>query len=153
MPEAPMKHGVVSITRRIDAPRELVYQAWTRLEHRRNWFVGPAWTEAERSLDLRVNGQEIARGHFDDGTETVYTATFHLIEPNRRLIYSFGMQVAGAPFSVSLAGVEFRDDAGGTELTYTEQGLFLADGYDAGSRTQGTRGLLDRFFSYVETMT
>jgi hypothetical protein len=70
----PMKHGTLSITRQINAPRELVYEAWTKTEHRKHWFVGPAWTEIERSVDLKVNGQEIAHGRFEDGTVTIYTA-------------------------------------------------------------------------------
>jgi uncharacterized protein YndB with AHSA1/START domain len=45
-----MKHGALSVTRRINASRELVYAAWTRLEHRKHWFAGPAWTEIEGSL-------------------------------------------------------------------------------------------------------
>ena len=77
-----MKHGTLSVTRQIKAPRERVYEAWTKLEHRKHWFVGPAWTEIERRVDLKVNGQELAHGRFADGTETIYTARFHLIDPN-----------------------------------------------------------------------
>jgi uncharacterized protein YndB with AHSA1/START domain len=147
-----MKHGTLSITRRINAPRELVYEAWTKLEDRRHWFVGPAWTEIERSLDLRVNGQEIAHGRFENGTETIYTARFHLIDPNVRLIYAFDMHVAGKLFSVSLAGVEFEGKSTATELTYTELAFFFGGEYGTESRLAGTNGLLDQFASYLETM-
>jgi len=51
----PMKHGGLSLTRRINASREIVYEAWTKIEHRKNWFAGPAWTEIERSLELKIN--------------------------------------------------------------------------------------------------
>lgn len=148
----PMKHGTLSITRHINSPRELVYEAWTALEHRRHWFVGPAWTEMERSVDLKVNGRELAHGRLENGTETIYTARFHLIDPNVRLIYAFDMHVAGKLFSVSLAGVEFEDTSTGTELTYTEQAFFLAGEYGTESRLKGTNGLLDQFASYVGTL-
>jgi uncharacterized protein YndB with AHSA1/START domain len=148
----PMKYGSLSLTRQINAPREKVYEAWTQLEHRKHWFVGPAWTEIRRSLDLKTNGIEIAHGRFEDGTETIYTARFHLIEPNVRLIYAFDMQVGGALFSVSLAGVEFKSKLNATELTYTEQGLFLIGEYHTESRTAGTDGLLKQFSAYVESM-
>lgn len=148
----PMKYGGLSLTREIKAPREKVYEAWTRIEHRRQWFVGPSWTEIKRSLDLKINGIEIAHGRFPDGTETIYTARFHLIEPNIRLIYAFDMHVGGKLFSVSLAGVEFTSKSEATELTYTEQGLFLVGEYNAESRTAGTNGLLDQFASYMESM-
>ena len=147
-----MNHGTLSITRHINAPRELVYEAWTKLEHRRHWFVGPAWTEIERSVDLKVNGRELAHGRFKNGIETIYTARFHLIDPNVRLIYAFDMQVGGKPFSVSLAGVELEDASTATTLTYTEHGFFLAGEYGAESRAKGTNGLLDQFASYVDTL-
>ena len=62
------------------------------------------------------------------------------------------MHVGGKLFSVSLAGVEFKNTSPTTELTYTEQGFFLDADYDAESRAKGTNGLLDRFSSYLETM-
>jgi uncharacterized protein YndB with AHSA1/START domain len=65
-----------------------VYEAWTKIEHRKHWFGGPAWTEIERSVDLRANGQEIAHGRFEDGTETIYTARFHLIDNATELTYT-----------------------------------------------------------------
>ena len=147
-----MIHGALSLTREIGASCEVVYKGWTEIEHRRHWFVGPAWTEIKRSLDLQVNGIEIAHGRFENGTETVYTARFHLIVPNVRLIYAFDMHVGGQLFSVSLAGVEFHKKAEITELVYTEQGLFLVSEYDAESRKKGTIGLLDQFSSYVESI-
>jgi len=146
-----MKHGALSVTRRINAPRQLVYEAWTQLEHRKHWFAGPAWTEIERSVDLRVGGKEIAHGRFENGTETIYTARFHLIEPNARLVYAFDMQVGGKHFSVSLAGVEFQGNSGATELNYTEQAFFFDGEYGADSRLKGTNGLLDQFEAYVST--
>jgi uncharacterized protein YndB with AHSA1/START domain len=147
-----MKHGSLSLTRQINAPRKLVYEVWTQIEHRRHWFVGPAWTEIKRSVDLRVDGQEIAHGRFENGTETIYTARFHLVEPGVRLIYAFDMHVGGKLFSVSLAGVEFEERLTATELTYTEQGFFLDDKYGAEARTAGTHGLLDQLASYLETV-
>ena len=101
----PMGHGVIEAVREIEAPRRLVYDAWTALEHRREWFVGPGWTEIERHLDLRVGGTEIARGRFENGTETRYTARFHLIDAGVRQVYAFDMHVDERHFSVSLAGV------------------------------------------------
>lgn len=147
-----MKHGTLSLTRQFNAPRELVYEAWTKLEHRKHWFVGPAWTEIERRVDLRVDGQELAHGRFADGTETIYTACFHLIDPNVRLIYAFTMHVAGKLFSVSLAGVDFEEAPTATELTYTEQAFYLGGEYGTEARVKGTNGLLDQFASYLETM-
>lgn len=147
-----MKYGALSETREINASCSLVYDAWTQLEHRKHWFVGPGWTEIERSIDLRVGGREIAHGRFENGIETIYSAQFHLIEPGARLIYAFDMHVAGKFFSVSLAGVEFLEASGVTLLTYTEQAFFLEGEYDAEARQQGTNGLLEQFAAHVSKL-
>ena len=84
------------------------------------------------------------------GTSRTSRVVNILTEPNVRLIYAFDMRVGGAPLSVSLAGVEF--ESGATELTYTEQGFFLAGDYGGEARLAGTNGLLDQFASYVDTL-
>ncbi len=144
-----LPHGSLTASRTVRAPRLTVFDAWTQLEHRRGWFAGPGWTEIARSLDLRVGGGELAHGCFENGTETVYTSRFHLIEPGRRLVYDFDMQVAGNLFSVSLAGVDFEDAGDATILTYAEQGFFLGTDYGAEARLQGTNWLLDQFTGYL----
>lgn len=149
----PLKHGVFSINRQINAPRELVYNAWTDIEHRKHWFVGPGnWQPIERSVDLRVGGKEIAHGRMEDGTETIYTAHFHLIIPNAQLIYAFDMHVGGRHFSVSLAGVEFEESATGTAMTYTEQAFYFDKEYGTEGRIEGTNGLLDQFATYLDSI-
>ena len=116
-----MKHGTVEATRQIGAPRATVYEAWTALEHRRQWFAGPAWTEIERSMDLQVGGREVAHGRFESGIETIYTARFHLIEPRVRLIYAFDMHVDGGtsrcPRPVSSSGTHRGEPSCATTRT------------------------------------
>jgi uncharacterized protein YndB with AHSA1/START domain len=145
--------GTIVSTRRIAAPRSLVYETWTQLDHRRQWFKGPRQTEVARSLDLRVGGTELAHGRFDDtGIESIYTARFHLIEPEVRLIYAFDMHVDGAHFSVSLTRVDFEDAPGGTDLTYTEHAFFLSGDYGLEGRIEGTEILMDQITAYASTL-
>lgn len=150
--QSQLRHGVVSVVREINASRELVYSAWTELEHRRQWFAGPGWQEIRRELDLSVGGGELAHGRFPNGIETIYQSRFHHIEPNARLIYAFDMRVDGAPHSVSLAGVSFEDLQSYTRLSYTEQAFFLADGYGEEGRLEGTNFLIDGLNAYLSTL-
>jgi uncharacterized protein YndB with AHSA1/START domain len=151
-PEHDASQGTIVSTRRIAAPRSLVYEAWTQLDHRRQWFKGPNQTEVARSLDLRVGGSELAHGRFDSGRESIYTARFHLIEPEVRLVYAFDMHVDGAHFSVSLTRVDFDDAPGGTDLTYTEHAFFLLGGHALEGRIEGTEILMDQIAAYVTTL-
>jgi uncharacterized protein YndB with AHSA1/START domain len=152
--ENSMTHGTLSWSRFIRAPRERVFDAWTQLQHRRQWFRGPdGWVDVRRSLDLREGGTELAHGRFESGIESIYLARFHHIEPGARLIYAFDMTVDGKLFSVSLAGVSFDERGEGTELVYTEHMFSLVAGYGADERAAGTEALLERFISYVEQMS
>lgn len=52
----PSDHEIV-VRRTVDAPRELVFEAWTNPEHLRRWMLGPgAWTMPICEIDLRAGG-------------------------------------------------------------------------------------------------
>lgn len=141
-------HGEFTLERRYEVPVAEVYAAWSEPELRARWFVGPDnWTLLERALEFRVGGHERLCGRFASGLETGYAARFHVIEPDRRIVYAYDMLLAGAHHSVSLATVELRGDRGATRFRYTEQLVFL-DGTDATkgtvSRKHGTGAHFDR---------
>jgi uncharacterized protein YndB with AHSA1/START domain len=141
-------HGEFTHDRRFDAPVQRAFAAWSDPELRARWFVGPDnWTLGERSLDFRPGGRERLCGRFASGLETVYAATFHVIEPERRIVYAYDMLLGGAWHSVSLATLELRGERGSTRFRYTEQLVFL-DGTDATkgtvARKHGTGAQFDR---------
>lgn len=44
------------ITRIFDAPRALVFEAWSKAEHLKHWFAPDGFTVPECELDFRVGG-------------------------------------------------------------------------------------------------
>src|SRR6478609_11598342 len=56
-------------TRLIDAPRELVYEAFTDARHVGHWFGPDGFTTTTRSMDVRPGGQWIFVMRGPDGTE------------------------------------------------------------------------------------
>lgn len=144
-------HDSFTIERRLAHPPARVFAAWSSAEAKAAWFFGPpGWTARERRLDFRVGGTERALGGFEGGVTTDFTATYHDIVPESRLVYSYGMQLNGERISVSLATIEFEPDGAGTMLRVTEQGVFL-DGYeDNGSRRQGTAWLMDNLATALD---
>ena len=47
----------VAMTRVFDAPRTLLFEAWTSPEHLPHWMLGPeGWTMPVCEIDLRVGG-------------------------------------------------------------------------------------------------
>ena len=137
-------HGEFTIGRVFATTPERLYQAFTDAEAKAKWFQGPeGWRLLERAMDVRVGGRERAKGQFPHGLTTTFDAVYLDVVANERLIYAYEMRLDGVKISASLATLSFAPDPMGARLTLTEQGAFL-DGYDdAGSRENGTRGLLD----------
>lgn len=157
------------IRRVFNAPRELVWKAWTEREHLLNWFGPPSMTIPDASMDLRPGGffHYLMRG---DHGETMWGRwTFHEIVPPERLVFtlSFSDEHAGAtraPFDETwpmemLAVVTFDEHAGigkGTLVTITKSAYRAAPAeqrtFDAGhgSMQQGWSGTLDKLTAYLE---
>jgi uncharacterized protein YndB with AHSA1/START domain len=142
----PIVHGSFSIERKYSAPAAQVFAAWSEIETKARWFVGPPeeWELVERTLDFRVGGRELLHGRFDSGASAIFSAHYHAIVPNQRLVFAYDMHVGGKHLSASLATVELAMEGGETHMTFTEQAAFLdgADGTEA--RERGTWAHFER---------
>lgn len=147
----PLRHGDFRLERVFNAPPARVFAAWATAEMKAQWFKGPGtWELLERRLEFRVGGQEVLRGRFGDGLETLYTATFHAISPNQGLVFTYDMHHAGSHLSVSVASVEFTPDKAGTRMTFTEQAVYF-DGQDGTeSRKTGTAAHFERLAAVLQ---
>ena len=77
----------VVLTRTFDAPRRLVFDAYTDPEHVAHWLLGPdGWTMPVCEIDLRPGG----RWHFvwraADGAEMEMRGVYREIVPPERLV-------------------------------------------------------------------
>ena len=141
------QHATFVIERVYDAPPARVFKAWSDPKAKALWFVGPdEWEKSNHTLDFRIGGKECVSGGPPGGPVHIYNATYQDIVPNERIVSTYDMHMDRTRISVSLATVELSPKGGGTQLTYTEQGVFLdgLDGHDAvASRERGTIDLLD----------
>src|SRR5215475_12819686 len=94
---APKKHPAATfttpsdreivITREFDAPRRLVWEAWTRAEHVRRWLLGPeGWTMPVCEIDLRAGGAWHYVWRHANGTEMPMRGVYQEIVPPERLV-------------------------------------------------------------------
>lgn len=118
------------LTRTFDAPRALVFRAWTEPEHLRRWFGPRGWTLTACTRDLRVGGvwRYCLRG---PGGEDVWgRAVYREITPPERLVYTDSFaDAAGNPVEPTRYGfgpdfprevlvtVTFEERDGQTRLT------------------------------------
>ena len=76
----------ILITREFDAPRHLVYRAWTTPELVKRWWSGQRGEMTIAEIDLRVGGSwryvMVAHGGF----EVAFHGTYLEIVPNERIV-------------------------------------------------------------------
>ena len=78
----------IVLTRTFDAPRRLVFDAWTKPELLKRWYGARGWNLVECEVDLRVGGtwRFVSRG--PDGTEMGQGGVYREVVPPERLVYT-----------------------------------------------------------------
>jgi uncharacterized protein YndB with AHSA1/START domain len=144
-------HGSFTLERVFDATPARVFKAWADPAIKARWFVGiEGWQMLERSIDFQIGGKERLSGRKGSGVVSTFDAVYHDIVPDQRIIYCYDMRLDDRHISVSLATVTLKPEGAGTRLTMTEQGVFLDDYDDGGSRERGTRILLEQLGSALQ---
>ncbi|MEU0407714.1 SRPBCC family protein [Streptomyces griseorubiginosus] len=75
----------ILISREIDAPRELVFEAFTRVRHLSRWWGPEGFTTTTRSFEFRVGGEWDFVMHGPDGTDYQEWITWREIVPPERI--------------------------------------------------------------------
>jgi uncharacterized protein YndB with AHSA1/START domain len=123
------KTGDLVITRVFDAPRELVWKAWTTPEHLMRWWGPSEFGSPAASVDLRVGGKYLLC--MKSATEEYWNTGEYLeITPPERLVYRDTLSdPQGSPVPGSYYGMEgdnisymtvtvtFEDLGGRTRMT------------------------------------
>ncbi|RHX83840.1 SRPBCC family protein [Leptospira stimsonii] len=78
----------VVITRIFDAPRELVFKAWTDPEHLMRWWGPKNFTSPACRIDFRVGGKYVFGLRSPDGQEFWSTGFFREIIIPEKIVYS-----------------------------------------------------------------
>jgi len=77
----------IVITRVVDAPRRLVFDAWTNPKHVPKWLTGlEGWTMPVCEIDLRPGGSWRYVWRQADGTEMAMGGSYREIVPPERLV-------------------------------------------------------------------
>jgi uncharacterized protein YndB with AHSA1/START domain len=76
----------ILIEREFDAPRELVYKAYTTPEHIKRWWHAKRGQVTLVQIDLRVGGRWRYAMVTPDGTEVGFHGEYREIVPNERLV-------------------------------------------------------------------
>ena len=117
------------ITRDFDAPRDLVWKAWTEPGQIKEWLrMGEGMTIESVKADVRVGGRFRIQQKMDDGEFFTAAGTYLEVKPPERLVYTWDWEKDGSGTEFGqLEGnetqvtVEFRASGNQTQLVLTHE--------------------------------
>ena len=107
----------IGMTRVFDAPRELVYQAYTDPNHVPHWWGPRRMTTTVDTMDVRPGGAWRFVHHDPEGNEYGFRGEFREVVPPERLVYTFEFE--GMPGHILVETVTFEEQDGKTTVTST----------------------------------
>jgi len=135
--EAPATEAAVLVVERVfDAPRELVWKAWTEPESVMRWWGPQGFTSPSCKIDLRVGGRYLWCMRSSEGQDIWSTGVYReIVEPERFVCTNSFADAGGNPVPAShygipedfpsetLTTVTFEEQDGKTKLTLRTEGM------------------------------
>jgi uncharacterized protein YndB with AHSA1/START domain len=119
------EHELV-MTRVFDAPRNLVFKAWTEPDRIKQWWGPRGFTTLSCEMDQRPGGAWRVRSRSPEGKEYTSQGVFReLVEPERLVFTYAWVDAKGKPGHETLVTVTFAEQSGKTVLTF-HQGVFAS---------------------------
>lgn len=123
------------ISRTFNAPRPLVWQAWSNCEHLQHWWAPAGWSVPVCKMDFRVGGvwHYCMKGPMPDGSEVEswgHTVFREIVEPERIVSVDAFADAAGKVnegLPAMVVTVSFGELAGQTSVTSRAEFATAAD--------------------------
>lgn len=174
--EQAMSHGdrKIVVTRVFDAPREMLWHAWTDPEMQRQWFAPEPLTVPFAEADVRPGGRYRFVMRDEEGRDYPSVGEYRDVEEPERLVYTDSIEempkewveavneARGAapdtPVTKGIVTLTFRNLAGETEMTFEEEfdSQATRDAYVQMQMVEGLEGTydnLERLLSRMPSMT
>ncbi len=138
---------VIQIRRTIRAPRQRVFDAWTKPEELKAWHAPGPLTVSLAEIDLRKGGAYRIHMREPDGKEHRVSGVYREIDPPKKVVYSWGWD-GDHPVKDSVVTVEFHDRGTATEIVITHAGI--VDDHERGAHEHGWTAILDKLESHYQ---
>lgn len=148
-PDSPRADELV-IERTFEAPRELVFAAWTRPEHLAHWSGPAGFTSEQDHMDLRVGGTYRACLIAPDGARHWLQGAYRAIQPPSHLAMSHAWEEEGGrPGPATEITVDFLEAGPGrTRMVFRQTGFGSTASRDG--HADGWGSSFDRLATHVE---
>ena len=102
----------ITISRKLNAPVDLVWEAWIKPEHIANWWGPNGFTTTISKMDLTAGGEWNLVMHGPDGTDYKNKSIFKEVVLHKKIVYEH----VSAPRFVST--ISFEEQGEQTQLTW-----------------------------------
>jgi uncharacterized protein YndB with AHSA1/START domain len=118
----------LTITRVFDAPRAVVFTAWTDATQLAQWWGPKGFTAPVCEFDARVGGKYRIHMRAPDGAIYPMGGEIREIVPPERLVFTNNaLDEAGSHIIEGLTTVTFADEGGKTRMTLHTRGTAVVD--------------------------
>ena len=153
------------LTRVFDAPRELVWKAWTDPQYVMQWWGPKGFTAPTCKIDFRVGGKFLCCMRAPDGQEFWNGGEYHEIVPQEKIVSSMyfsdsqGNKVEPAHYGIEHEAIDdtydvvlFEDfGAGQTKLTFI--GNETMENARSSGQLDGWNQILDKIAAVIAELT
>jgi uncharacterized protein YndB with AHSA1/START domain len=143
-----LPEGELVLTRTFDAPRKLVFKAWTDPKHLAQWWGPRGFTTNIREMDVRPGGAWSYAMRGPDGKDYPFDGVYREVVEPERLV--FDGTIHGAPGQRVWTEVTFVERGSKTEINVRQLYSFESDA-TRGARI-GWNQQLDRFAEFLATL-
>ena len=126
----------LTITRMFDAPRAMVFKAWTDPDQVKNWWGPRDYPATHLEMDVRPGGawRGCLRSN-ETGKDLWQRGVFREIVPPERIVFTFAWDADGERGLETLVTVTFAERGGKTLMTFHQapfQSVAERDGHRGG---------------------
>jgi uncharacterized protein YndB with AHSA1/START domain len=134
----------LTLKRRLNAPPEKVFAAWTEPEKIVKWFGPDAGPVKQASADVRVGGRYAVEFSTEDAEQHHVSGVYREVVSNHKLVFTWAWRTM--PERESLVTVLIKPDGTGSILTLIHEQFFDEAARDR--HRQGWTGCLDKLERY-----
>ena len=154
----------MTITRVFDAPRELVWKAWTDPAYASQWWGPKGFTTPVCKMDFRVGGKYLFCMRSPDGQDHWTAGEYHEIVPQQKIVSSMYFSDAdGNKVDPASLGIEHEadddvydvvtfEDIGNGQTKLTLIGNETMENAKESGQVEGWNQILDKVAAVVETL-
>ena len=141
------------ISRVFDAPRNLVFKAWSTEDHIKRWFSPAHCCVPEAEIDFRPGGVFAVHIRSDEGQDFRWRGKFIEVSPHDRLVFTSLVSFNGAAKITVDTEVTFKDEGAGTRMTLRQEGVIHDESFPGtAGAAEGWRATLDKLEQEVARM-